>query len=140
MIEASWDEFDLRAAEWRVSAKRMKMDSPHIVPLSKQAPDVVRCLYEIRGIRRLLFPGERGWMSMKSSIASTAPPNCGTGGGIGDVALATKHGQRVVAVSPKNEAGVQPATNRATERPGDRATERLSDRKLKAEVQPGAVR
>jgi integrase len=32
-----WSEVNLETAEWRIPAVRMKMDSPHIVPLSKQA-------------------------------------------------------------------------------------------------------
>ena len=37
----------------------MKMRTPHIVPLSKQAVEVLTCLHEIRGLSGLLFPGER---------------------------------------------------------------------------------
>lgn len=59
LIAARWDEFDLDAAEWRIPAARMKMRTPHIVPLSKQALDVLRCLHEIKGLSGLLFPGER---------------------------------------------------------------------------------
>jgi hypothetical protein len=43
LIEAKWDEFDLEAAEWRIPAERMKMRTPHIVPLSTQAVEVVTC-------------------------------------------------------------------------------------------------
>lgn len=32
---ARWDEIQLEAAEWRIPAERMKMRSPHIVPLSR---------------------------------------------------------------------------------------------------------
>lgn len=59
LIAARWDEFDLEAAEWRIPAERMKMRTPHIVPLSTQAVEVLRCLAEIRGRAGLLFPGER---------------------------------------------------------------------------------
>lgn len=59
LIEAPWSEFDLDAAEWRIPAERMKMDSPHIVPLPRQAVDLLRSLYEIRGLSGLLFQGER---------------------------------------------------------------------------------
>jgi integrase len=59
LIGARWDEFDLAAAEWRIPAARMKMRTPHIVPLSKQAVDVLRVLEEVTGHRELLFPGER---------------------------------------------------------------------------------
>jgi integrase len=59
LIHATWDEFDLDAAEWRIPAARMKMRSPHIVPLSRQAVDVLRCLHELRNLSPYVFPGER---------------------------------------------------------------------------------
>ena len=59
LIAAHWDEFDLDAAEWRIPKERMKMKTPHIVPLSTQAVDLLRSLHELRGLSGLLFPGER---------------------------------------------------------------------------------
>lgn len=59
LIEARWPEFDLDAAEWRIPAERMKMKTPHIVPLSTQAVDALRCLHELKGLSDLVFPGER---------------------------------------------------------------------------------
>jgi len=59
LIGAHWDEFDLDAAEWRIPAERMKMKTPHIVPLSKQAVEVLGAIHELRGLSGLLFPGER---------------------------------------------------------------------------------
>jgi integrase len=59
LIEAHWSEIDFEKAQWRIPAERMKMKTLHVVPLSTQALDVLRCLYEIRGQSGLLFPGER---------------------------------------------------------------------------------
>ncbi len=59
LINARWEEFDLKKAEWRIPGKRMKMGTPHVVPLSKQAVEVLTCLHELRGLSGLLFPGER---------------------------------------------------------------------------------
>jgi integrase len=59
LIGARWEEFDLEAAEWRIPASRMKMKTPHVVPLSTQAVDVLRCLHELKGLSGLVFPGER---------------------------------------------------------------------------------
>lgn len=59
LIGARWDEFDLDAAEWRIPPERMKMRTPHVVPLSSQAIEVVRSLAELRNTSQLLFPGER---------------------------------------------------------------------------------
>lgn len=59
LVEARWSEFDIEAAEWRIPAERMKMRTPHIVPLSKQALKVLAYLRELKGLSDLLFPGER---------------------------------------------------------------------------------
>ena len=59
LIEAPWDEFDLDAAEWRIPPSRMKMRTPHIVPLSRQAVDALKCLKELQNLSPLVFPGER---------------------------------------------------------------------------------
>lgn len=42
MIHATWDEFDLENGIWEVPAERMKMGKPHIVPLSRQAIEVLQ--------------------------------------------------------------------------------------------------
>ena len=60
LIGACWSEFDLGAKQWRIPAERMKMKTPHIVPLSKQAIALLAQLEKVTGGRPLLFPGERG--------------------------------------------------------------------------------
>lgn len=59
LIGARWDEFNLEAARWDLPAERMKSDKPHIVPLSKQAVELLRALKHLTGSFELLFPGER---------------------------------------------------------------------------------
>lgn len=59
LIAARWDEFDLEAARWDVPAERMKMKTPHIVPLSRQALGVLEQIKALSYGRSLLFPGER---------------------------------------------------------------------------------
>lgn len=59
LIEATWSEFDLENARWNIPAERMKMDTPHIVPLSRQAIEVLELLKTLTGKGELLFPGER---------------------------------------------------------------------------------
>lgn len=62
LIGARWSEFeDMDGDEpmWRIPRERMKMDTPHLVPLSRQAVDVLACLHEIRGVGEFVFPGER---------------------------------------------------------------------------------
>lgn len=59
LIEAKWSEFDLEAGRWDIPAARMKMRTPHIVPLAKQALEVLGMLHEVTGQGELLFPGDR---------------------------------------------------------------------------------
>jgi integrase len=59
LIGAKWAEFDLEAGRWDVPAERMKMRTPHIVPLSKQALDVLDTLRTLTGESEWLFPGDR---------------------------------------------------------------------------------
>lgn len=59
LIAAKWAEFDLDAAQWRIPAERMKMKTPHIVPLSRQAVELLRTLKPLSMGSELLFPGER---------------------------------------------------------------------------------
>jgi integrase len=57
LIEAPWPEFDLDNAQWIIPPERMKMGTTHIVPLSRQAVEVLRALKLLTGNGRLLFPG-----------------------------------------------------------------------------------
>jgi integrase len=59
LIGAKWSEFDLKAARWDIPAERMKMRTPHIVPLAIQAIEVLEMLHTITGSSEWLFPGER---------------------------------------------------------------------------------
>ncbi len=57
LIEAPWVEFDLDNARWIIPPERMKMDTPHIVPLSRQSVEVLRALKLLTGNGKLVFPG-----------------------------------------------------------------------------------
>ena len=56
---AEWPEFNLNNAEWCIPAERMKMRTPHIVPLSKQAVSILRELFPLTGYGRYVFPSVR---------------------------------------------------------------------------------
>jgi integrase len=58
LIGAKWSEFDLENARWDIPAERMKMETPHIVPLAKQALEVLELLRSLTGNSEWLFPGE----------------------------------------------------------------------------------
>ena len=64
---AEWIEVDLEGAEWKIPAEKMKMKSPHIVPLSRQAIDVFKAIRPITGDGRYIFPSLRSTASPMSN-------------------------------------------------------------------------
>ena len=59
LIEAPWSEINFEARRWIIPKERMKMPTPHVVPLSTQAIEVLELLRTLTGSNRLLFPGEQ---------------------------------------------------------------------------------
>jgi len=55
---AEWKDIDLGAAEWRYTVT--KTDVQHIVPLSRQAVEILRELQPLTGRGRWVFPSARG--------------------------------------------------------------------------------
>jgi integrase len=55
-VEARWDEFDLDAAIWRIPPERMKKRKVHVVPLPRQAVEMLRTLHGLTGRHAHLFP------------------------------------------------------------------------------------
>ena len=104
---AAWSEFsdwrsDRTAANalWRVPAERMKMDDPHIVPLSTQAVELLRELHDLTGKRTLLFPqpfGRERPMSNNAMLGALYR--------MGYRGRATMHGMRAVFSTWANERG-----------------------------------
>lgn len=58
LIGARWSELNLGESRWDIPAERMKMKTPHIVPLSIQAKAVIGQLREVSFDRELVFPGD----------------------------------------------------------------------------------
>lgn len=56
---AEWSEFDLDKAEWNIPAARMKLRIAHLVPLSRQALEILQDLHKVTGKGRFLFPSSR---------------------------------------------------------------------------------
>jgi integrase len=54
---AEWTEIDLEGAQWSIPAHKMKMDAPHIVPLSTQAIAILRDLRNLTSTGQYVFPG-----------------------------------------------------------------------------------
>lgn len=52
-----WADVDLGAGEWRFTVSKVKL--PHIVPLARQAVEILRELFPLTGHGRYVFPGGR---------------------------------------------------------------------------------
>jgi integrase len=56
---AEWSEIDLGKKQWKISAEKMKMGRPHIVPLSNQAVEIFKTMQPITGQGKYVFPSVR---------------------------------------------------------------------------------
>jgi integrase len=54
--KARWEQFDFERAQWRIPAKYMKARVQHLVPLSRQALELLRTLHSLTGDGEYLFP------------------------------------------------------------------------------------
>lgn len=101
--EAEWSEFDLEAAIWRIPAARMKARKEHVVPLPRQAAEMLKGLRVITGNRKHLFPG-RDDRNVPMSVASLrqALNVLGWGG------TYSPHATRTTGSTRLNEMGYRP--------------------------------
>lgn len=100
---AKWSEIDIKKAEWRIPAERMKMRDPHIVPLSKQAIVVLDELKLLTGHWDHVFPNQhRPQGQMSENTILYALYNMGYHG------KSTGHGFRATASTILNESGFKP--------------------------------
>ncbi|MEE9910232.1 MAG: integrase arm-type DNA-binding domain-containing protein [Deltaproteobacteria bacterium] len=56
-----WTELDFENAQWNIPAGKMKMKEPHLVPLSKQAIEILNELQALTGTSRYVFPSGRSF-------------------------------------------------------------------------------
>jgi integrase len=56
-----WTELDFENAQWNIPAGKMKMKEPHLVPLSKQAIEILKELQSLTGTSRYCFPSGRSF-------------------------------------------------------------------------------
>jgi integrase len=100
LIGARWPEFNLEARRWDIPAGRMKMKTPHIVPLATQAIEVLELLHSITGGGELLFPGDIDHRKqMSNNTILFALKRMGYGG------VMTGHGFRGLASTLLHEQG-----------------------------------
>lgn len=57
--QMEWAELDLDSAQWEIPSDKMKMKQAHIVPLCKQAVEILRELKPLTGSGRYVFPCHR---------------------------------------------------------------------------------
>jgi integrase len=67
---AEWTDVDLDKAEWRYTVT--KTNSPHLVPLSTQAVEVLRDLHKITGSNRYVFAGRQPQRPMSENTVNAA--------------------------------------------------------------------
>ena len=73
--QAEWAEIDLDASDgprWSIPAEKMKMRRDHVVPLSKQAVEIITDLHSLTGHDRYLFPCNRTNGRCMSNMAMNA--------------------------------------------------------------------
>lgn len=99
--QAEWSEFNLDAAEWKIPSQKMKMKVTHIVPLSKQALKIIKCLQPHTGHCKYLFPSLRSPdRSMSDNTVNAALRRLGY-----DKDEMTGHGFRSMASTILHEQG-----------------------------------
>lgn len=98
LIGAKWNEIDFKNAQWDIPAERMKMRNPHVVPLSKQALELLKTQYEETGRWEFVFPNQvRPMKCMSNGTILKALERLGYKGQM------TGHGFRALAMSTIKE-------------------------------------
>ena len=100
LIEAQWSEIDFEEKQWRIPAERMKMKTPHIVPLSMQALQTLQDLHRISGHSKHVFPNQNN--STKTMSNNTILKALEVAGYKGRM---TGHGFRGLASTALHEQG-----------------------------------
>ncbi|MDR6349419.1 integrase domain-containing protein [Pantoea sp. SORGH_AS_0659] len=95
-----WAEIDFDLNLWVIPAERMKAKREHIVPLSKQALDILEVMRPLSANRQYVFPSRnKPKEPMNSQTANAALKRIGYGGKL------VAHGLRSIASTALNEAG-----------------------------------
>lgn len=98
-----WSEIDFDLNLWVIPAERMKAKREHIVPLSKQALDILEVMRPLSGNRQYVFPSRNDpKQPMNSQTANAALKRIGYGGKL------VAHGLRSIASTALNEASFNP--------------------------------
>jgi integrase len=98
---AEWPEINWEGEEWRIPPGKMKMKEQHLVPLSRQALEILKTIYPVTGQGRYIFPSARSKDRPLSDMALLAALR-GMGYGPDDM---VPHGFRSMASTLLNELG-----------------------------------
>lgn len=94
-----WNEIDYENHLWRIPAHKMKMAMPHIVPLSKQALEILEKIQPITGIKQYVFYNYSTAKPISSNALLCAIRTMGYNGKM------TGHGFRGLASTTLHEQG-----------------------------------
>ena len=94
-----WADLDLDGARWIIPAGNTKMRREHVVPLSRQAIEIIRSMADIAGASEFVFPSHNPKKPLSENAVNGALRRLGYGG------VMTAHGFRSTASSLLNESG-----------------------------------
>ncbi|TPE12119.1 DUF4102 domain-containing protein [Pantoea vagans] len=98
-----WAEIDFDLSLWVIPAERMKAKREHVVPLSKQALEILEVMRPLSANRQYVFPSRNDpKQPMNSQTANAALKRIGYGGKL------VAHGLRSIASTALNEANFNP--------------------------------
>ncbi len=99
----AWSEINIEKKQWCIPAERMKAKREHIVPLSKQALELLDIMQSISGHLEHVFPSRNDpHKPMNSQTANAALKRIGYSGKL------VAHGLRSIASTALNEASFNP--------------------------------
>lgn len=98
LINMEWNEIDFENQLWRIPAYKMKMALPHIVPLSKQAIELIENLKPLTGNKQFVFYNHSTAKPLSNNALLSAIRTMGymgkmTGHGFRGLASTTLHEQ-----------------------------------------------
>lgn len=74
---AEWSEIDFSASLWKIPATKMKMRRPHIVPLSRQALEILERMKLLSGHGQYVFPTPRSLSASRPLSENAELAACG---------------------------------------------------------------
>ncbi len=99
LINMEWNEIDFDNHLWRIPAYKMKMALPHIVPLSRQAVELIEGLRPITGNKQFVFYNHSKAKPLSNNALLSAIRTMGYNGKM------TGHGFRGLASTTLHEQG-----------------------------------